>query len=106
MRLHDIPGKDLIRPHPAIIRPLRPRKPGFRPPKRMQIPIQQRILLFHAEPRVQLFRFVHGVHAGVAMVGFRGFLVVLVSLAEDELVVALEKWVLVQGDRVEIHVGI
>lgn len=72
----------------------------------MQISVQKRILLFHAEPGMRRFRLGHGVEARGTVVRLGRLLVVFVSLAEHELMVPLEKWVLVKGDRVEIHVRI
>ena len=48
----------------------------------------------------------HGLVAALAVVGLGRLLVVLVRLAEDQLVVAETERVAVDGDRVEVHVGV
>lgn len=48
----------------------------------------------------------HGLIAALAVVGLCGLLVVLVGLAEDQLVVTQTEGVAVDGDGVEVHVRV
>ena len=98
--------KDFVGSNTAIIGSLRSGEPILGPAERVEIGIEQRVLLFDTKPRFEFGSQFHGFQTGVAMVRFGGFLVVLVGVAENQTIVSKTEGISVDGNRIQVHVGV
>lgn len=105
--LHHLAPVHTVRAHAAIVRSLRAGKAQLRPAQRMVVDVQQRVLLLDAEPRLLGGTHLLG-HLGalLALVRLGRCAVVLVRLAQDENVRCAAERITVDGDRMQVDVGV
>ena len=87
MGLNNVTSIDFVSSDATIVGSLGSWKSIFGPSKRVQILIQQSVLLFDAKPGLLVLGFYHDLIAGLAVIGLGRQFVVLVSFAHDKLIV-------------------
>lgn len=90
----------------AIVRALRTREATLRPTIRRAISIKECVLLFKTEPCNLIFGLLHDLCCVMTVVSLVGCAVIVVSLGEDENVVATTEGVLEDGSWSEVDVGV
>ena len=76
------------------------------PAVRSTVDVKQGILLLETEPRDGVLGEVHDLLGVVTVVGHVGGAVVVVSLSEDEDVVAAAEWIFEDGGGAEVDIGV
>ncbi len=90
----------------AIVGALGSGEPVLGPAEGVAILVEEGVLLLDAEPGRLRLGALHDFVASLAAIGLGRDLVVLIGLAEDELVVAQPERITVDRDGVEIHVRV
>ena len=90
----------------AVVRTLGARETALGPTVGGAIDIEEGILLLETEPRDGVLGEVHDLLGVVTVVGHVGGAVVVVSLSEDEDVVAAAEWIFEDGGGAEVDIGI
>ena len=72
----------------------------------MLVLVEKGVLLLNTEPGLLVLGLLHDLVAELAVVGLSGLLVVLVGLAEDNLVVSQPEGIFVQGNRVKVDIRV
>ena len=128
MGLDDVSAVDPVGSHSAVVRALGSGESVLGPAEGMLILVEEGVLLLDAEPRLLIFgpgkrndlskeetfkrknlrrvSLGHDFVAELPVVGLCGLLVVLVGLAEDNLVVSQPEGILVHGNGVQVDVGV
>merc|ERR1712071_498819 len=104
--LDDIATVDFVGSHTAVVGSLGSGESILGPSEGMEIVIEQRVLLFDAEPGLLVAGQLHGFQTLGTVIGVGGFLVVLVGVAQDQTVVAQVERIAVNGNWIEENVGI
>lgn len=82
------------------------REPIFGPAKWVHVLVEKSVFLLDSEPGLLVLGLLHDLIAALSVVGLSRLLVVLVGLAEDELVAAQSEGVIVDGHWVQVDVGV
>ena len=103
---YDVTAVDLVCSHTAVVRSLWSWEAVLGPSEGMLVLIQERVLLLNAEPWLLVLAPLHGLIAGLPVVRLGWLLVVFVRLAQNKLVVAKPKRIPVDGDWVQVDIGV
>lgn len=70
------------------------------------VDIEQSVLLLEAEPGFRILGLFHNLGSMVAVVGLVGSAVVVIALSKDDDVIATAEWILEDGGRPQVDVGV
>ena len=106
MSLDNVTAVNLVSSNAAVVGSLGSRETILGPSEGVLILIQKGVLLFNAKPRVLVLGPGHDFVTGLTAIGLGRKLIVLVSFAQDQLVVAKTEGVLVKGHGVQVDIRV
>lgn len=104
--LNDVTSVDLVGSNSTVVWSLWSWESVLWPSEWMSIDIEKSVLLLHSEPWVLVGGLLHDLLASDTEVGGGWLLLVIVGLAHHQLVLSLPEWIWIDGNWLQVDIGV